>query len=61
MFKFELGELVEIALTEDIGSIRGRVEYTDSETQYYIYYKNAQGLAVFKWFDESLLIGAQHV
>ena len=52
MFKFELGELVTISLTDDIGSIRGRCEYINTESQYYVYYKNAQGIAVSVWFDE---------
>jgi hypothetical protein len=50
MFKFELGQKVEITISGEQGSVYGRVEYAEEVPQYLVKYKAADGRAVDGWF-----------
>ena len=45
-FHFELGDTVVIDASGEKGEVIGRAEYIASSNQYYVRYKNAQGVAV---------------
>lgn len=56
-FKFGLNQLVEIAVSGEFGEVKVRAEYANgSEDGYCVHYKNANGSATSKWFDESDLV-----
>jgi len=54
-FKFELGQIVKIDISGEIGTISGRAEYSHAENSYYLNYRSADGRAVSAWWEESLL------
>lgn len=54
-FKFDLSQLVSVRISDEWGEVRGRAQYANSENQYYVHYKAADGRAVTQWFDESTL------
>ena len=51
-FKFQLGQEVKLALSEEKGIVRGRAEYSDSVSSYYIQYVAADGRQVTDWWIE---------
>lgn len=53
--KFELFQLVTIALTNTPATVMGRAEYKTTESSYYLLYIDAQGNPVNRWWDESRL------
>ena len=53
MFKFELNQVVKIAVSGEVGHIKGRAEYSDHINAYYVHYKAGDGRAVNSWFDET--------
>lgn len=56
-FKFGLNQLVEIHVSGEFGAVKARAEYASgSENGYFVHYKDANGCAVNKWFDESDLV-----
>lgn len=57
-FKFELTSQVQIAASGETGTIRGRAEYTNSEDNYLVLYKAADGRATEAWWPESTLQAA---
>lgn len=54
-FHFELGDTVVIDASGEKGEVIGRAEYIASSNQYYVRYKNAQGVAVEQWWAEEAL------
>lgn len=54
-FKFELSQLVEMRISDEWGEVKARTQYADSENQYLIHYKAADGRATTAWFGESML------
>lgn len=52
-FKFQLGQAVRMAVSEEAGNVEARAEYLNSENQYYILYKAADGRQVTAWWGES--------
>lgn len=56
-FAFKLGESVTIKVSGEQGHIQGRAHYVDSNPQYHVLYKSADGRAVTAWWDESALTG----
>lgn len=54
-FKKELGQTVQIAMSEEKGEVIGRAEYTASENNYLVRYVAADGRAVEAWWLESAL------
>lgn len=57
-FKFQLGRIVVIECSLEQGVIHARSEYSNSENQYLVRYKSADGRAVEAWWPESALVGA---
>lgn len=57
--KFELGHPVTITCSGESGIVVGRAEYvSQSEPQYFVRYKAADGRAVEAWWTESALAPA---
>jgi hypothetical protein len=54
-FEFELGEEVELIVSNEQGFVVGRSEYEFGENQYLVCYEDGQGRAVEKWWRESAL------
>lgn len=51
-FKFDINQLVEVAVSGEIGHVKGRAEYSGHTNGYQVHYKSADGRAVEAWFDE---------
>lgn len=54
-FKYEIGESVKMALTEERGVVTARAEYQSQAPQYYVLYKAADGRQVENWFSDYAL------
>lgn len=59
MFRFELSQIVDIAVSEEFGHVKGRAEYLNSQNQYLVHYRNATGNAEDRWFDEDELCASE--
>ena len=57
-FKFQLGQKVNLVLSEEKGEVIGRAEYHDSANSYFIRYVSADGRQVADWWNESAIIEA---
>lgn len=55
MFKYQLGQTVKLALSDEQGVIRSRAEHVTGEPHYYLLYKAADGRQVEAWWIESAL------
>lgn len=55
MFKYELGQSINIKASGEQGIIEGRAEYLEESNSYFIHYCAADGRAVSKWFNERQL------
>ena len=55
VFKFGLGDLVMLAMSGEKGEVRGRAEYTDWDSSYYVRYVSGHGCQVEDWISESAL------
>lgn len=58
MFKFELGQVVEVSISGEEGHVKGRAEYANMNDHYYIHYLTADGRGVDGWFDEGEISSA---
>ena len=58
-FKLDINQLVEIAVSGEIGHVKGRAEYSGHVNCYQIHYKSADGRAVETWFDEDDLLAVE--
>ena len=54
-FKFELGDRVRLAESEENGVIIGRAEYMNGENSYFVRYKAGDGRQVDVWWCESAI------
>lgn len=55
-FAFNLGATVQIKVSGETGTIKGRAEYLEGEpNSYWIQYKSADGRAVAAWWSEQSL------
>lgn len=61
MFKYELGQSINIKASGEQGIIEGRAEYLEESNSYFIHYCAADGRAVSKWFNERQLSIANQV
>ncbi|NTZ48384.1 hypothetical protein ACB496_12795 [Lelliottia nimipressuralis] len=57
-FKHELGQAVQVTISGEKGSVKGRAEYASTSNQYLIHYLTADGRGVDGWFDEGELSSA---
>lgn len=51
MFKFDLSQQVKVTISGEVGTVKGRAEFTTSENQYLLHMKAADGRAADIWFD----------
>lgn len=58
-FKFELKTEAIITVSGEIGTIIARAEYDESENQYFLRYRAADGRAVESWWCESAISPAE--
>lgn len=56
VFNRELGSRVDIRMSGEMGEIRGRAEYMDSNPQYFVTYTAGDGCQRTAWFYESDLV-----
>lgn len=54
--KFDNGQELVIAVSNEIGEVIGRAEYPRAEPSYLLRYKAADGRAVEQWWAESALM-----
>lgn len=54
-FKYCLGQLVNIRISDEWGEIQARSQHVNGRNQYYIHYQSANGCATDRWFSESQL------
>ncbi|KQP37580.1 hypothetical protein [Pseudorhodoferax sp. Leaf274] len=54
-FQIELGARVRIDCSGEEGEVRGRAEYVDAESTYFVHYKAADGRATEAWWRETAL------
>jgi len=54
-FRFELGDNVGIIVSSERGMVIARAEYLESEPQYLLRYKAADGRACEAWWAENAL------
>lgn len=54
-FKFDLQQRVAIHVSDEVGEVVGRAEYTTAENNYFVRYRSADGRAVEQWWPESAL------
>lgn len=54
-FKHELGQVVNVTISEEEGRIKARAEYAHGPNQYLLHYRTADGRAVDAWFEEGEL------
>ena len=54
-FKFGLGDNVAIIVSGEQGHVIGRSEYLNSEPQYLVRYKTADGRGIESWWSEDAL------
>ena len=55
-FKFDLQQRVAIQVSDEVGEVVGRAEYTTAENNYFVRYRSADGRAVEQWWPESALM-----
>lgn len=54
-FKFCLGQLVNLRISDEFGEVQARSQHVTGENQYFIYYQAADNCATERWFSESQL------
>lgn len=55
IFKFNLGDTVQLALSDEVGQVIGRAEYSESGQQYYVRYLAGDGRQVDAWWTAQAL------
>ena len=55
-FKFCLGQLVNLRISDEFGEVQARSQHVTGENQYFIYYQAANKCATERWFSESQLV-----
>lgn len=58
-FKFCLGQLVNLRISDEFGEVQARSQHVTGENQYYIYYQAADNCATERWFSESQLTAVE--
>ena len=54
-FKFCLGQLVNLRISDEWGEVHARAQYRNDENQYFIHYQAADKCATTRWYSESQL------
>ena len=58
-FKFCLGQLVNLRISNEFGEILARSQHVTGENQYYVYYRAADKCATERWYSESQLVAVE--
>lgn len=58
-FKFSLGQLVNLRISDEFGEVKARSQHVNGENQYFIYYQAADNCATERWFSESQLTAVE--
>ncbi|MDN4285205.1 hypothetical protein OA820_26155 [Citrobacter freundii] len=58
-FKFCLGQLVSLRISDEFGEVQARSQHVTGENQYFIYYQAANKCATERWFSESQLVAVE--
>ena len=58
-FKFCLGQLVNLRISDEFGEVQARSQHVTGENQYFIYYQAADNCATERWFSESQLTAVE--
>lgn len=56
VFKFSLGEQVQLVTSNERGVVIGRSEYTNNPPQYYVRYAAADGRQTERWWSGDALV-----
>ncbi|MDW7795939.1 hypothetical protein [Morganella morganii] len=59
MFKHELGQVVQVTISDEEGHVKARAEYHNGPNQYLIHYLTADGRGTDGWFEEGELSPAE--
>ncbi|HCR3197172.1 TPA: hypothetical protein ON497_003237 [Morganella morganii] len=59
MFKHELGQVVQVTISDEEGHVKARAEYHNGPNQYLIHYLTADGRGADGWFEEGELSPAE--
>ncbi len=54
-FKFKLGDKVRLVLSDEVGTIEGRGEFTNSDNQYLVRYKAGDNRLTEAWWTETAI------
>lgn len=54
-FKFDMGQKVRLALSEEGGIVIGRAEYAEAADCYYVRYRASDGGQVEGWWNEQAI------
>lgn len=52
-FKFSLGQLVNLRISDEWGEVQSRAQYLNGEAQYLVHYQAADKCATERWYSES--------
>lgn len=55
IFKYEIGQSVKLALTDEAGIVTGRAQYQSQAPQYLVLYKAGDGRQVESWLSDYAL------
>lgn len=58
-FKFSLGQLVNLRISDEWGEVQARAQYLNGEDQYLVYYQAADKCATERWYSESQLVAVE--
>lgn len=54
-FKFNLGQLVNLRISDEWGEVQACAQYLNGENQYLVHYQAADKCATERWYSESQL------
>ncbi|HHT2316129.1 TPA: hypothetical protein ACTYRS_003509 [Klebsiella pneumoniae] len=58
-FKFCLGQLVSLRISEEFGEVQARSQSLNGENQYFVHYQAADKCATERWYNESQLVAVE--
>ncbi|HCF8134998.1 TPA: hypothetical protein NIV04_002050 [Klebsiella pneumoniae] len=58
-FKFCLGQLVNLRISDEFGEVQARSQSLNGKNQYFIHYQAADKCATERWYNESQLVAVE--
>ncbi|EFH2872212.1 hypothetical protein GKQ19_12065 [Escherichia coli] len=58
-FKFCLGQLVSLRISDEFGEVQARSQHVTGDNQYFVYYQAADKCATECWYSESQLVAVE--